>query len=50
MVGHASSAVKSCSVSAVVIRADGTRQDLGTIAQWHRNPLIRLIHWIKSRI
>lgn len=30
------------SISAVVIRADGTREDLGTISYWHRNPLRRL--------
>ena len=27
---------------AVVIRADGTREDLGTICYWHKNPLRRL--------
>lgn len=30
------------SIAAVVIRADGTREDLGTVAYWHRNPLRRL--------
>lgn len=28
-------------MEAVVIRADGTRENLGTIAYWHRNPLKR---------
>lgn len=41
--------VREASFSAVVIRADGTREDLGEIAYWHRNPLRRiwwrLTHW-----
>lgn len=32
-------------VCAVVIRADGTREDLGTVAYWHRNPLKRW--WVR---
>ena len=28
-------------LSVVVIRADGTREDLGTVARWQRNPLKR---------
>jgi hypothetical protein len=32
---------KQTSIDAVVIRADGTRVDLGTIAYYHRNPLRR---------
>ena len=31
------------SIEAVVIRKDGTRQDLGTVSYWHRNPLMRLL-------
>lgn len=34
--------VEEVSLSAVVIRADGTREDLGAIAYYHRNPLRRL--------
>lgn len=33
--------VKKASLSAVVTRADGRVEDLGTIAAWHRNPLVR---------
>lgn len=33
---------REVSMHAVVIRADGTREDLGTIAFWHKNPLRRL--------
>jgi hypothetical protein len=31
------------SIEAVVIRKDGTRQNLGTVSYWHRNPLMRLL-------
>lgn len=33
--------VKQASIAAVVIRADGTREDLGVIAYYHKNPLRR---------
>lgn len=29
-------------IEAVVIRKDGTRENLGTVSYWHRNPLRRL--------
>jgi hypothetical protein len=29
-------------ITAVITRADGRVEDLGTIAYWHRNPLRRL--------
>jgi hypothetical protein len=32
------------SFEAVLIRADGSRQDLGTIAYWNKNPLVRWKH------
>lgn len=34
--------IKSLQMEAVVIRADGSREDLGTVAYYHRNPLRRL--------
>jgi hypothetical protein len=34
-------------INAVIIRADGTHEDLGTIASWHRNPLKRW--WYTAR-
>jgi len=40
---------RELSIEAVVIRADGTREDLGTVSYWHRNPLKRLVHWLRSR-
>jgi hypothetical protein len=36
------SGVKSATIEAVVIRADGSREDLGVVAYYHRNPLRRL--------
>lgn len=41
--------IKSASVEAKVIRADGTVEDLGTISYWHQNPLKRLA-WRLSRV
>ena len=38
---HAPTGAESVSVEARVIRADGTVEDLGRIAYWHRNPLRR---------
>ena len=37
----ASSKIKRAEIQAVIIRADGTREDLGTIAYYHDNPLKR---------
>lgn len=34
-------AVTEVTISAVVIKNDGTRVDLGNIAYWHKNPLKR---------
>ena len=38
---------KSIEIEAVVIRADGTREVLGTVAYWHRNPLRRLAYRLR---
>jgi len=34
---------KSSSISATIIRADGRTEQLGIIAYWHRNPIMRLL-------
>jgi hypothetical protein len=44
------SSIKSCSVSAIIIRADGTREDLGTIAEWHSGILAKIAAWIRRRL
>lgn len=36
--------LREASISAVVIRADGTREDLGVVSYWHKNPL-RRAYW-----
>jgi hypothetical protein len=33
--------VQSMRLEATIIRADGTREELGTVAYWHKNPLRR---------
>lgn len=38
---------RESSISAIVTRADGTVEDLGEIAYWHRNPIMRLWWRIK---
>lgn len=40
--------VKAVTIAAVVIRADGTREDLGVVSYWHRNPLRRLSHAVSQ--
>jgi hypothetical protein len=45
----AASDAREVQFEAVVIRADGTRENLGTIAYWHRNPLRRVMWQIKNR-
>ena len=36
------SEVKEIQIEAVVIRADGKREDLGVVSYWNKNPLKRL--------
>lgn len=38
---------KSMVIEAVVVRADGSVQDLGVIAYYHSNPLKRLLWRVK---
>jgi hypothetical protein len=40
--------VKQMEISAVITRADGTVENLGTIQYWHQNPLKRLLWRIKK--
>lgn len=40
--------VKAMEITAVVIRADGKVEDLGTIQYWHKNPIKRLFWRIKK--
>jgi len=44
----------SATVEAVVIRADGTREDLGVVAYYHQNPLKQWLYnlrrWLGQRV
>ena len=40
--------IKQMEISAIITRADGTIEDLGTIQYWHKNPLKRIIWRIKK--
>jgi hypothetical protein len=44
---QAPAGAKSVEIQAVVIRADGTREDLGTVAYWNKNPLRRVWWGVK---
>jgi hypothetical protein len=46
----AASNVKEAQIQAVVIRADGTREDLGTISYFHKNPLRRWLWRLKEML
>jgi hypothetical protein len=39
---------KSIEVTAIITRADGTVEQLGTINYWHKNPIKRIIWRIKT--
>jgi len=40
--GLAHANVKEATISVMVIRANGTREDLGEVSYWHRNPIKRV--------
>lgn len=40
--------VESITVEAVVIRADGTREDLGVVAAYHRRPWRRFLNKLRG--
>jgi hypothetical protein len=39
---EAKTSVQEATIEAVVIRKDGTTEDLGVVSYWHKNPLKRL--------
>lgn len=45
---EAKGGLREVTIEAVVIRKDGTREDLGIVSSWHKNPVIRLIRRIKG--
>lgn len=40
--------LRQVTIEAVVIRADGTKEDRGVVSYWHKNPLRRLA-WRSKR-
>jgi hypothetical protein len=40
--------VKQMEISARIVRADGSIEELGTIQYWHKNPIKRIIWRIKQ--
>lgn len=44
----APSNAKEAQISAVIIRADGTKENLGVVSYWHKNPLKRIFWSIKK--
>ena len=48
----AKSEVKEMALSAVIIRADGTVEDLGTVSYWHKNIFKQILwkvkQWLRS--
>lgn len=44
--------IREAQIEITVIRADGTREELGTVSYWHKNPLRRLFWrfkiWMKG--
>ncbi len=51
---QAKGGAKEAVIEAVIIRADGTREVLGVISYWHKNPLKRwawkVKQWAKARV
>jgi hypothetical protein len=47
---RAKAPVSELSIEAVVIRADGTREDLGIVSYWHKNPLRRLAWRVRRAV
>jgi hypothetical protein len=45
---HVPAGAKSVTVEATRIRRDGTREELGQIAYWHRNPIKRFLGRLRN--
>ncbi|MEA2704742.1 MAG: hypothetical protein QOD63_2687 [Actinomycetota bacterium] len=45
----ATKSLTQSTIEAVIIRADGTREDQGIVAYWHRNPLRRWAWRLRHR-
>ena len=50
MLSDAKEQIKRQTISAVITRADGTVENLGVIAYWHRNPVMRMLYKIRKAL
>lgn len=50
MQAFSKSKIKAATFDVVVTRADGTVENLGTVAYYHRNPLKRWFYWLKKKL
>jgi len=41
---------KEVTIEATIIRADGTKVPLGVVAYYHKNPLMRGLHFLKQKL
>lgn len=41
--------IREVTIEAVVTRKDGTREELGVISSYHKNPLVRLARKLKGQ-
>lgn len=42
--------LREVKIEAVVIRADGSREDLGEVGYWHKSPVRRVLRKVKEAI
>lgn len=47
---NAKSGLREATIEAVVIRADGRREDLGVVSYYHKNPLKRAAWAAKQKL
>lgn len=47
MISHTIAGAEQITLRAVITRSDGTVEDLGEIAFWHKNPIIRA--WVQVK-
>lgn len=46
---RAKSGLREVTIEATVIRADGTREELGQVSYWNKNPLRRWLHKLRRK-
>lgn len=46
---NAQGGLREVSIEATVIRADGSREELGRVSYWHKSPWKRLLYKMKEK-